>query len=110
MVGPHGKAVVSGCTGRSSARQFVDANTIEASVSIYSGDFGELQVVPSNRSRARTALLLDPEYAKVSYLRDFETIDISTIGDAETKMLVVEFGLEVSNEAAHGAVYDLSTS
>ena len=79
-------------------------------IEITSGDFGELQVVPSNRSRARTALLLDPEYAKVSYLRDFETIDISTIGDAETKMIVVEFGLEVSNEAAHGAVYDLSTS
>ena len=36
--------------------------------------------------------------------------DSSTIGDAETKMIVVEFGLEVSNEAAHGAVYDLSTS
>lgn len=110
VVGPHVKSVVSGFTGRSSARQFVDANTIEASVSIYSGDFGELQVVPSNRSRARTALLLDPDFAKVSYLRDFETIDISTIGDAETKMIVVEFGLEVSNEAAHGAVYDLSTS
>lgn len=110
VVGPHVKGVVSGFTGRASARQFVDANTIEASVSIYSGDFGELQVVPSNRSRPRTALMLDPEYAKVSYLRDFETIDISTIGDAETKLLVVEYGLEVSNEAAHGAVYDLSTS
>ena len=38
------------------------------------------------------------------------TIDISTIGDAETKMIVVEYGLEVSNEAAHGVVADLTTS
>ena len=35
--------VVSGFTGRTQARQFVDANTVEASVAIYSSDFGELK-------------------------------------------------------------------
>jgi|TARA_R110002020_G_scaffold183720_5_gene380133 hypothetical protein len=110
IVGPHVKGVVSGFTGRSQARQNIDAQTIEASVAIYSGDFGELKVVPSNFSRSRSALFVDPDYAKVAYLRDFETVDISTIGDAETKMLVVEFGLEVSNEKAHGIAADLSTS
>lgn len=110
IVGPHVKSVVSGFSGRSTARQMIDANTIEASVSIYSGDFGELQVVPTNVSRARTAMLVDPDFAKVAYLRDFTTTDISTIGDAETKMLLVEYGLEMSNEKAHGLVADLSTS
>jgi hypothetical protein len=110
ICGPHNKQVISGFTGRSQARQFVDANTVEASVAIYSSDFGELKIVPSNRSRERSLLLVDPEFAKVSYLRDFETIDIATIGDAETKMIVVEYGLEVSNEAAHGVVADLTTS
>jgi|TARA_X000001316_G_C921631_1_gene36138 hypothetical protein len=110
IVGPHVKGVVSGFTGRSQARQNIDAQTIEASVAIYSGDFGELKVVPSNFSRSRSALFVDPDYAKVAYLRDFETVDISTIGDAETKMLVVEFGLEMSNEKAHGIAADLSTS
>jgi len=110
IVGPHVKGVVSGFTGRSQARQNIDAQTIEASVAIYSGDFGELKVVPSNFSRSRSALFVDPDYAKVAYLRDFETVDISTIGDAETKMLVVEFGLEVSNEKSHGIAADLSTS
>ena len=95
---------------RSQARQFVDANTVEASVSIYSSDFGELKIVPSNRSRERSLLLVDPEFAKVAYLRNFQTVDIATIGDAETKMIVVEYGLEVSNEAAHGIVADLTTS
>jgi hypothetical protein len=108
ICGPHNKQVISGFTGRSQARQFVDSNTVEASVSIYSSDFGELKIVPSNRSRERSLLLVDPEFAKVAYLRDFKTIDISTIGDAETKMLIVEFGLEVSNEAAHGIVADLN--
>jgi len=110
ICGPHNKQVISGFTGRSQARQMIDANTVEASVSIYSSDFGELKIVPSNRSRERSLLLVDPEYAKVSYLRDFKTVDIATIGDAVTKMIVVEYGLEVSNEAAHGIVADLNVS
>ena len=108
ICGPHNKQVISGFTGRTQARQMIDANTVEASVSIYSSDFGELKIVPSNRSRERSLLLVDPEYAKVSYLRDFKTVDIATIGDAMTKMIVVEYGLEVSNEAAHGVVADLT--
>ena len=110
ICGPHNKQVISGFTGRSQARQMIDANTVEASVSIYSSDFGELKIVPSNRSRERSLLLVDPEMAKVSYLRDFKTVDIATIGDAVTKMIVVEYGLEVSNEAAHGVVFDLNVS
>ena len=110
ICGPVNKQVISGFTGRSSARQMVDANTVEASVSIYASDFGELKIVPSNFSRERSLLLVDPDYAKVSYLRDFKTVDISTIGDAETKMIVAEYGLEMSNEAAHGIVADLTTS
>ena len=110
ICGPVNKGKISGFTGRSQARQFVDATTVEASVSIYSSDFGELKIVPSNFSRERSLLLVDPDFAKVSYLRDFEAVDIATIGDAVTKMIVVEYGLEVSNEAAHGAVVDLTTS
>ena len=110
ICGPVNKQVISGFTGRSSARQMVDANTVEASVSIYASDFGELKIVPSNFSRERSLLLVDPEYAKVSYLRDFKTVDISTVGDAETKMILAEYGLEMSNEAAHGIVADLTTS
>jgi hypothetical protein len=110
ICGPVNKQKISGFTGRSSARQMIDATTVEASVSIYSSDFGELKIVPSNRSRERSLLLVDPEMAKVSYLRDFKTVDIATIGDAVTKMIVVEYGLEVSNEAAHGLVADLTTT
>ena len=110
ICGPVNKQKISGFTGRSTARQMVDANTVEASVSIYASDFGELKIVPSNFSRERSLLLVDPDYAKVSYLRDFKTVDISTIGDAQTKMILCEYGLEMSNEAAHGIVADLTTS
>ena len=69
-----------------------------------------MKIVPSNFSRERSLLLVDPDFAKVSYLRDFKTVDISTIGDAVTKMILCEYGLEMSNEAAHGIVADLTTS
>jgi len=110
ICGPVNKQVISGFTGRSSARQMIDATTVEASVSIYSSDFGDLKIVPSNFSRERSLLLVDPDYAKVSFLRSFETVDISTIGDAQTKMVLAEYGLEMSNQAAHGVVADLTTS
>jgi len=110
ICGPVNKQKISGFTGRASARQMIDANTVEASVSIYASDFGELKIVPSNFSRERSLLLVDPDYVKVSYLRDFKTVDIATIGDAVTKMILCEYGLEMSNEAAHGIVADLTTS
>ncbi len=110
ICGPVNKQKISGFTGRASARQMIDANTVEASVSIYASDFGELKIVPSNFSRERSLLLVDPDFAKVSYLRDFKTVDISTVGDAQTKMILCEYGLEMSNEAAHGIVADLTTS
>lgn len=109
IAGPVNKGVISGFTGRASARQNIDAQTVEASVSIYSSDFGELKIIPSNRSRDRSLLLVDPEYAKVSYLRNFQTMDIAKVGDADTKLILAEYGLEMSNEAAHGIVADLST-
>jgi hypothetical protein len=110
ICGPVNKQVISGFTGRTNSRQMVDANTVEASISIYASDFGELKIVPSNFSRERSLLLVDPDYAKVSFLRDFKTVDIATVGDAQTKMIVTEYGLEMSNEAAHGIVADLTTS
>ena len=110
ICGPYNKTVISGFTGRSNVRQVIETDTVEASISLYASDFGELKIVPDNFSRERSLLLVDPNYAAVSYLRDFESVDISTIGDAITKMLVVEYGLQMSNEAAHGIVADLNVS
>lgn len=110
VVGPYNKRVVSGFAGRTGTMVNVSLERVQASVSLYASDFGDLKVIPSRFSRDRTALLLDPSYAKVSYYRPFKTIDIATIGDAQSKMIVAEWGLEVGNEAAHGKVADLTVS
>lgn len=110
LVGPVNKMKVSDFTGRTSARQNVSATTIQQSVTVYASDFGEIKVLPSRWIRERTAFLLDPNYAAVAYFRNFQRKPISDIGDATTEMIVVEYGLEMRNEAAHGVIADLTTT
>ena len=110
LVGPYNKGVVSGFTGREQARQNIDRERVQATVSLYAGDFGTLRVMTSRWIRERTAFLLDPSYARVAYYRRFQQTPLAKIGDAETRMILAEYGLQVDNEAAHGAIADLTTS
>lgn len=107
MVGPVNKLQVSNLVGRTGTTVNVNANTVTSNVTVYASDFGDLKVVVNRWQRERTAFLLDPSFAAVAYYRNFMRKPIATIGDADTEMLVVEFGLEMKNEAAHGAVADI---
>ena len=111
MVSPAQKQVVSGFTGLAAQRYQVPTSgqaTILAGADLYQSDFGVLQIVPNRFMRTRDALVLDPEYAALAYLRPFQTNDIAKVGDAEKKQILAELTLEVRNEAAHGGAFDLS--
>jgi Family of unknown function (DUF5309) len=111
MVSPALKQTVSGFTGLAAQRYQVPTNgqaTILAGADLYQSDFGVLQIVPNRFMRTRDALVLDPEYAALAYLRPFQTNDIAKVGDAEKKQILAELTLEVRNEAAHGGAFDLS--
>jgi hypothetical protein len=110
VMGPYAKRKFSTFAGRSQSRVKVDEDQIVAAADFYLSDFGEVKAVPSRFSRARTVLGLDPEYAKVGYYRRFQRTDIAKIGDADTKMLLAEWGLEVSNEKAHFKIADVFES
>ncbi|MBR0669141.1 DUF5309 domain-containing protein [Roseomonas hellenica] len=110
MMGPYAKRKFSGFAGRANSRVKIDADEIVAAADFYLSDFGELKAVPSRWQRPRTVLGIDPEYAKVAYYRRLKTEEIAKIGDAETRMLVAEYGLEVSNEAAHFKIADIAPS
>lgn len=110
MVGPYNKTVVSGFTGRTSAQQMVNEDTILAAAHIYASDFGDLKVVPNRFQRERDAWVIDPSKVKVAYLRPFKVEDIAKTGDNKKKLLLAEYCLEMSNEAAHGVIADLTTS
>jgi hypothetical protein len=111
FVSPTQKQVVSGFTGLAAQRYQVPTSgqaTILAGADLYQSDFGVLSIVPDRFMRTRDALILDPEYAALAYLRPFQTNELARVGDAEKTQILAEFTLEVRNEAAHGGVFDLS--
>ena len=110
MVGAAGKQKVSSFAGIAAQRYMAPGNTpttIIGAADIYMSDFGQISIVPNRFMRVRDALVLDPEYAALAYLRPFQTNDLAKTGDSENTQLLAEVTLEVKNEAAHGIVADL---
>jgi len=110
MVGAAGKQKVSSFAGIAAQRYMAPSNTpttIIGAADVYMSDFGTMSVVPNRFMRTREALILDPEYAALAYLRPFQTNDLAKVGDSENTQLLAEVTLEVKNEAAHGIVADL---
>ena len=116
MVTPAHKQTVSAFAGIAAQRYMAPSDaptTIIGAADIYLSDFGSVSVVPnrfmlSGNSANEVAFVLDPEYAAVSYLRPFQTIELAKNGDSDRTQLLVEYTLEVKNEAAHGIIADLS--
>ena len=115
LVTPAQKVVASTFTGIATRYRDVPANQqaqIVAAADVYVSDFGIIQIVPDrfipNTDNDDTAFLLDPEMAAVAYLRPFQTNELAKVGDAEVTQLLVEYTLEVKNEAAHGIISDLT--
>ena len=113
MVGAAGKQKVSSFAGIAAQRYMAPGNTpttIIGAADVYMSDFGTMSVVPNRFMRTREALVLDPEYAALAYLRPFQTNDLAKTGDSENTQLLAEVTLEVKNEAAHGIIADLDMS
>ena len=114
MTGPVNKQRVSGFAGIASSRFNIDGGarpaTIVGAADVYVSDFGNVQVVPNRFQRERDAWVLDPEYAKMVTLRPYQQIELAKTGDAEKRMLIVEWGHKVLAENAHGLAADLITS
>jgi hypothetical protein len=114
MTGPVNKQRVSGFSGIASSRYNINGGekpaTLIGAVDIYVSDFGQVSVIANRFQRERDAWVLDPEYAKMTVLRPYQSIDLATTGDATKKMLLIEFGHKVLAENAHGLAADLITS
>ena len=113
MVGASGKQKVSTFAGIAAQRYMAPSNTpttIVGAADVYMSDFGTMSVVPNRFMRVREALVLDPEYAALAYLRPFQTNELAKTGDSENTQLLAEVTLEVKNEAAHGIIADLDMS
>ena len=115
MVTPAQKVVASTFAGIATRYKDVPSN-VQASIigaaDVYVSDFGTISIVPNrfipNSDSDDVAFLLDPEMASVAYLRPFQTNELAKTGDADVTQLLVEYTLEVKNEAAHGIIADLT--
>jgi len=114
MVGPVNKQRVSGFSGIASSRFNIDGGakpaTLIGAVDIYVSDFGNVQVIANRFQRERDAWVIDPDYAKMTVLRPYQQVELAKTGDAEKRMLLIEYGLKVLAENAHGLAADLVTS
>ena len=108
-----GKQKISTFTGIAQQRYQAPSDaptTIIGAADVYLSDFGSISIVPDRFMRTRDAIVVDPEYAALAYLRPFQTIELAKTGDSERTQLIAELTLEMRNEAAHGIVADLDFS
>ena len=82
--------------------------TIVAGADIYVSDFGEIQFVPDRFASARDALIVDPEYWDIGVGEEMTTFDLAKTGLADRKAIRCEVALRCLNQAASGAVRDLT--
>ena len=114
MVGPYNKTVVSGFNGI--ADHVVNISNpgavtgIVAAVDVYTSDFGTLRIVPNRFQRERDGWFLDFDLLKLATLRNFRTEKLAKTGDADKRMLLVEYTLRVNQEAGLGLAADLTDS
>jgi hypothetical protein len=87
--------------GRESTQVLVGKTEVVATVDVIATDGGRVTAMPSRWLPIDMGLLLDPEYARLAFFRNFRQYPIAKIGDAETRMIVVEWGTQVDNGLAH---------
>jgi hypothetical protein len=86
--------------GRESTQVLVGKTEVVATVDVIATDGGRVTAMPSRWLPADMGILLDPEYVRLAFFRNFRQYPIAKIGDAETRMIVVEWGTQVDNGLA----------
>ena len=102
MVVPPGiKRTISTFQGRSSSQVLVGKTEVVATVDIIATDFGRIKVMPSLWVPSDVSFIFDFDFLAIGYFRNFKTVQIAKIGDAETRMILAEWGIEMRNPLAH---------
>lgn len=101
VVPPAIKRTVSTFAGRSSSQVMVGKTEVVATVDIIATDFGRVKAIPSRWVPTDVGLLIDPSMLAVAFFRNFRQTPLAKVGDAETRLILAEWGVEARNPAAH---------
>lgn len=87
-----------------------DANVTKytAHIDMYVSDNGMLKIIPAYNMPASSVYVLQMDTWRVANLRDIKQIQLPKNSDSTAMAIVTELTLESLNEAANGAVHDLS--
>lgn len=115
MIKPADSLVIAGFTrsavGSGNARQehFVNGGrTLMNVVDVYISPYGEYRVVMNRFIKTSTALLYDPDNWKICELRPMTRELLAKTGDADTHMMVTEYGLKHANYKSSGLLRYIS--
>ena len=98
-------------SGSSTKMSDGDKRKVTNNVEVYIDPLGtEIRLVPCRQCPTDVIYFVNPEFLEFSTLRNFQTKELAKTGDSERKQILVEYTLEVRNEKAHCAVYDLTAS
>jgi hypothetical protein len=98
---PGPKRTASGFVGRSTTQVLVGKTEVVNTVDVFATDFGRVKAIPSRWVPLDIGLLIDPDYIAVAFYRSFRQYLMARTGDAEVRMIVVEWGVEMRNALAH---------
>lgn len=101
IVPPGPKRTISTFVGRSTTQVLVGKTEVVSTVDVIATDFGRIKVIPSRWLPVDIGLLIDPDYIAVAFYRSFRQYLMARTGDAENRMIVVEWGVEMRNPLAH---------
>jgi hypothetical protein len=102
------RAAVSAFTGGGTKFDKMEDKTLNATVEVYVGDYGRYSIINSRYQRQRECFLIEPERWRLLTLRPMKGEDLAKTGDSKKRMINTEWTLECKNEAANGAIRDLT--
>lgn len=112
--------VMAGIVGRANLSSQLSGNTtrfndmkdsqLNATITVYRSDYGNLKLVPNRRMRERDMFFINPNYVAVRTLEPFQRQELARTGLSRRGQIWMNATLEVSNEAAHGVLADLNTA
>jgi hypothetical protein len=112
MVGGVQKQALSAYAGiatKTYQQSSAKTSVIIGAVDIYVSDFGVFAIVPNRFQRATDMWLLNFELIDVVFLRHMFVKKIADTGDSAKRLMLVEYGLKVKQEAGLGLVADLTS-
>lgn len=109
ILGKAQKQAFAAFSGNATRTHSGETKKITNTIDIYIDPLGnEVRLVPDRFCPTDVVYFFDPEMVAFAVLRDFQSTDLAKTGDSWQKQILVEYTLEMRNEAAHGAIYDLT--